>query len=168
METLVIKRKSFWMRLYRFLFMMDKYETLPDNTCNLRRDLIFGSIIGLFILPLIIVFNIIKWLSDFSMDYSNRYGLPIAFAFISLVLCLPAHETGLFNPVFLPWIGACIGIFITIFLLVVAFIVIGFNHINWSWFFPKSNKPKKTKSPSVIKELYSSAKEKYCKRITYI
>jgi uncharacterized membrane protein len=168
MESLVIKKKSFWMRLYRFLFCLDKYENLPGNTCDLRKDLIIGSIIALICLPLVLVANIIKWFVGTSIQYQERYILIVIYCLTTLIGTAIASEALSSSTIFITWVADLVILGFSLVVITAFSIGVLISKINLRWLFPKSNKPKKAKKPSLIKELYTSAKDKYCKKITYI
>lgn len=166
MENLLINQKSFWIRWYRFIFVLGKDSQLPDNTCQLRKDLILGTLVAILALPLIVLFNLLKFFKKFSQNFFERY---ILIGFFTIIAIVSWAITGAGKePAWMGYLTQIIFIaFITLVLLFGAAVASCIEYIE-NKAMMNSSKKRKVKKPSVFAELYKSAKDKYCKKITYI
>lgn len=159
------------MRYYRFLFCADRYDELPVTTCDLRRDLIFGSVFLPFLLPLLLLLSVIRLFSNFTVPKEARWVFLVVLSFCSFLGLIFNHIDP--NPIFGNiiiefWLGQATLLGIVLALTLAFFIFTFITSIKLPSWLKRKPRPAKVKSPSLIKELYQSAKEKYCKKITYI
>lgn len=170
METLIISKNNFWIKLYCFIFNIDKDDSweLPQNTCELRKYLILGIPILVIALPLITIFFILrKIFKDVVFEKDIIPGISFIYTFIGLMsigLFIDSYVTAGGIPMFFvqyyKYNLIILGMGILLMALVFP-IVLGIAYLlNYVKFRKQFFK--------VIEELYKSSKEKYCKKIDYV
>lgn len=156
------------MILYRFIYCLKKHEEMPSTTCDLRKDLLIGIPIAIITLPWVLVSNIFRLTKGFSSDYGARYIILILYFLCSILGFAIGHgilEAGI---VLGAYVGDVFLMGLTALALGMIFFIKYISDLVEDYWPKRKAKVYKPKKPSLIKELYTSAKEKYCKKITYI
>lgn len=175
MESLKIKSNNFWVNYYRFIFCMRDTSELPEDTCTFRRDLILGTLLTLPILPLVLVLFIIFRIFKDGQYSDGRFIFPIILNFFTFLafLIVGASWEREFVPLLLLKLNGLVLVFLTIAITIVSGLLYALDAIeDWKRerrrkkFFIEGEEPKE--KFAFFKEMYRSAKEKYCKRIEYV
>jgi len=174
METLKISYKNFWVLLYKFIFMLGfKKESnleLPEDTCSFRRDLILGTLSTIVSLPFVLLYNLIVLVfPKMALTYFAKYAILYIISILTIVAYVILNENGLSKGLFIDIYG--INIFIILcmaalvfFIATIVLIIMFSEYAKGKGWIKKLQIPKFT----FIKEMYKSAKEKYCKKIDYV
>ncbi len=174
METIKISKSNFWYKLRAFFMDHD-----AEDTCSLRKDLIIITCLGLLFLPLTIFYVILRTIdtnskmSDKFSDISDIVWTSMVIYFITYLMGFAVFSTddiiniNLINILLIHSLGPIILLIgVGIILLVVYLVYLIINSISEN----ARNKRKAEEQAGktrVIKELKTSFKEKYCKRIEY-
>lgn len=174
MESLKISYKNFWVLLYKFIFLTGFREQsnneLPDNTCNFRRDIIVGAFALIVLLPSLLVYNVLllifpKLSLGGVVNYKHigafAFGMIVFYALWSTVYGVEIGILSIYQANGIMIIGlAIVGLIISIIVGILMLI----EYLDKKKVFSKLLFSKFT----FAKEMYNSAKEKYCKKIDYI
>lgn len=174
MESLKIKTNNFWVNYYRFIFCMRGTSELPEDTCTFRRDLILGTLLALPILPLLLILFLIY---KFSKDGQYSDGRFIFLILLNFFIFLAFLIVGsIWEREFIPLLFLKLNGVVLIFLIIAIAIASGIIYTvslieDWRMRrrrekFYSEEEPKERFV--FFKEMYRSAKEKYCKRIEYV
>ncbi len=170
METLKISTNNFWVKYYKFIFILDRYkENLPKDTCTFRRDLIFGTLIAVLLLPIIILGNILKVIFEDGLDAQSKYIVLVSFLVLMGISFLTVANEWNREFFFLLTLKLN-GLVLLMILIIVLVLIIGVGLVSLIEYIGDNfskNKPQKEKFV-FFKEMYRSAKEKYCKKIEYV
>jgi hypothetical protein len=169
MKTIEVSTNNFWLRLWMWLTM--EKEDLPITTCDFKRDLMLFGFLNILFFPVIFIIRgvvaVIRYYNERNAEDTVSLGKagPYMGALIQLVSYLIGIAINASSSI---WANLLIGTISMIIgtALVLLFVFIGVRVANYF-----EEHPKHIPTPKPVtfaKEMYNSAKDKYCARITYI
>lgn len=165
MEEITLK-KGFWYKMIKFIFEISDYE-MPDDTCSLRSKILIVLFVFPIYFPTWLIGRIMLWIAREDNEFSLKLGIlaQINLSIIALFELIGFY--GDFDKIhgwgfsFIWW-----GVIPIAIVFALVFLAIAYVYVFIAWIIEKLPN-KKVRKENIFKELYKSAREKYCKKIIW-